>query len=248
MMLKESKTDALTENWGETTKDLIAASAIPVKRPIMIADPSYLKVRIKNINLDEFNLSSHRQKRSENVLEITREQLSVGTSYTIPFTPQGDMKPYLTPTAFLQSTDKTLIEKAQEIVGSERDALEAVTRIKEWVYRTIEKKPTLSIPSALDVLRVKVGDCNEHSTLFVALCRAVGIPSRLCAGIVYNQGSFYYHAWADVFVGRWVSVDPTMDQLPVDATHVCFVKGGLDKQLEIIKLIGVVTLEVMEYR
>jgi hypothetical protein len=39
-----------------------------------------------------------------------------------------------------------------------------------------------------------------------------------------------------------------MDQLPVDATHVCFVKGGLDKQLEIIKLIGVVTLEVMEYR
>ena len=158
------------------------------------------------------------------------------------------MKTYLAPTAFLQSTDKKLVEKAQEIVGSERDALKAATRIKEWVYRTIEKKPTLSIPSALDVLRVKVGDCNEHSTLFVALCRAVGIPSKLCAGIVYNQGSFYYHAWADVFVGRWVSVDPTMDQLPVDATHICFVEGGLDKQLEIIKLIGVVTLEVMEYR
>jgi transglutaminase-like putative cysteine protease len=93
-----------------------------------------------------------------------------------------------------------------------------------------------------------VGDCNEHSTLFVALCRAAGIPSKLCADIVYNQGSFYYHAWADVFVGRWVSVDPTMDQLPVDATHICFVEGGLDKQLEIIKLIGVVTVEVMEYR
>ncbi len=248
MMLRESKTDALTENWGETTKDLIAASAIHVNRPIMIADPSYLKVRIKNINLEEFHLSSHRQKRSDDVMEITREQLSGVTPCTIPFTPQGDMKTYLTPTPFLQSTDKTLVAKAQEIVGSERDALKAVIRIKEWVYRTIEKKPTLSIPSALDVLRVKVGDCNEHSTLFVALCRAVGIPSKLCAGIVYNQGSFYYHAWADVFVGRWVSVDPTMDQLPVDATHICFVEGGLDKQLEIIKLIGVVTVEVMEYR
>jgi hypothetical protein len=247
MLLKESKADALTENWGETTKDLIAASAIPTNRPIMITDPSYLKVRIQNINLEEFDLSSLRQKRSDDVLEITREKLSGLTTYNIPY-PQGDMKPYLKPTAFLQSTDKTLVEKAQEIVASERDALEAATLIKEWVYRTIEKKPTLSIPSALDVLKVKVGDCNEHATLFVALCRAVGIPSKLCAGIVYNQGSFYYHAWADVFVGRWMSVDPTMDQLPVDATHIRFVEGGLDKQLEIIKLIGVVKLEVMEYR
>ena len=247
MLLKESKTDALTENWGETTKDLVAASAIAVNRPIMIADPSYLKVRIENVNLEEFDLSSHRQKRSGNVLEITREDLSGVTSYTIPYT-KGDMKSYLAPTAFLQSTDKTLVRKAQEIVGSERDALEAVKRIQAWVYRTIEKKPTLSIPSALDVLKVKVGDCNEHSTLFVALCRALGIPSKLSAGIVYAQGSFYYHAWAEVFVGRWVSIDPTMDQLPVDATHICFVEGGLDKQLEIIKLIGVVTLEVMEYR
>jgi hypothetical protein len=247
MLLKESKADALTENWGETTKDLIAASAIPTNRPIMITDPSYLKVRIQNINLEEFDLSSLRQKRSDDVLEITREKLSGLTTYNIPY-PQGDMKPYLKPTAFLQSTDKTLVEKAQEIVASERDALEAATLIKEWVYRTIEKKPTLSIPSALDVLKVKVGDCNEHATLFVALCRAVGIPSKLCAGIVYNQGSFYYHAWAEVFVGRWMSVDPTMDQLPVDATHIRFVEGGLDKQLEIIKLIGVVKLEVMEYR
>jgi hypothetical protein len=247
MLIKESKADALTENWGETTKDLIAASAISINRPIMIADPSYLKVRIENINLEEFDLSSHRQKRAGDVLEITREKLSGVTTYTIPY-PQGDMKTYLAPTVFLQSTDKTLVDKAQEIVGSERDPLEAATRIKEWVYRTIEKKPTLSIPSALDVLKVKVGDCNEHATLFVALCRAVGIPSKLSAGIVYNQGSFYYHAWADVFVGSWVSIDPTMDQLPVDATHICFVEGGLDKQLEIIKLIGVVTLEVMEYR
>jgi hypothetical protein len=128
MLIKESKADALTENWGETTKDLIAASAISINRPIMIADPSYLKVRIENINLEEFDLSSHRQKRAGDVLEITREKLSGVTTYTIPY-PQGDMKTYLAPTVFLQSTDKTLVEKAQEIVGGERDALEAATRI-----------------------------------------------------------------------------------------------------------------------
>jgi len=151
-------------------------------------------------------------------------------------------------TPFIQSKDRILAEKAREIIGDAADALTAVTRINQWVYGNIEKKPTLSIPSALDVLKMRIGDCNEHATLFVALCRAAGIPSRLCAGIVYNEGSFYYHAWSDVFVGRWVSVDPTMNQMPVDATHICFVTGDLDKQLEIIKLIGVLRLEVMEYR
>jgi hypothetical protein len=62
------------------------------------------------------------------------------------------------------------------------------------------------------------------------------------------QGSFYYHAWSEVFVGRWISVDPTFSQLPVDATHICFIEGDLEKQLEIIKLIGVLKLEVMEYK
>lgn len=247
MLLKESKVDALTENWGETTKDLIAASAISVNRPIAIANPSYLKVRLKNINIEEFDLSSDRQYRHGDVLEISKEEISGLSTYTIPYA-QGPMTAYLQPTVFIQSTDKVLVEKAREIVGNERDALKAVMLIKDWVYHTIEKKPTMSIPSALDILKVKVGDCNEHSTLFVALCRAAGIPSRLCVGIVYNQGSFYYHAWSDVFVGRWISVDPTMDQLPVDATHIRFVEGDLDKQLEIIKLIGVLQLEVMEYK
>ncbi len=247
MLLKESKADALTENWGETTKDLIAASTISVNRPIAVEDPSYLKVRLGNINLEEFELSSDRQKRHGDVLEIRKEDMSDVPTYAIPYT-REDKKAFLQPTVFIQSTDKTLVAKAQEIVGDEVNSLKAVKLIMDWVFRTIEKKPTLSIPSALDILKVKVGDCNEHSTLFVALCRAVGIPSKLCAGIVYMQGSFYYHAWSEVFVGRWISVDPTFDQLPVDATHICFIEGDLEKQLEIIKLIGVLKLEVMEYK
>lgn len=247
MLVRESKVDALTERWGETSKDLIAASAISVSRPITISHPSYLKVRLENVNPEGFSLDSARQRLSGTVLEIVREDLSDLQTYTLPCT-RTDMKDYLRETPFIQSKDRILAEKAREIIGDAADALTAVTRINQWVYGNIEKKPTLSIPSALDVLKMRIGDCNEHATLFVALCRAAGIPSRLCAGIVYNEGSFYYHAWSDVFVGRWVSVDPTMNQMPVDATHICFVTGDLDKQLEIIKLIGVLRLEVMEYR
>ncbi|MBW1822947.1 MAG: transglutaminase domain-containing protein, partial [Deltaproteobacteria bacterium] len=219
--------------------------AISVNKPITLKNPSYLKVRLGNINLKEFNISQGRQQLKGDVLEIFKEKMSGVDSYSIPH--RGSLLKYLDPTPFIQSDNKTIIKKAQEIISNEKDALKAVNLINMWVYQNIEKKPTLSIPSALDVLKVKVGDCNEHATLFVALCRSVGIPSKLCAGIVYNQGSFYYHAWSDVFVGRWISVDPTMNQLPADATHIRFVEGGLDKQLEIIKLIGVLKLEVLDY-
>ena len=247
MLVKESKADALTENWGERTKDLIAASAISINRPITLSNPSYLKVRLGNINHGEFKLSKGRQQLIDDVLEISTEKISGLNACRIPCL-SDTMTEYLNPTTFIQSSNQSIIKKAKEIIGDEQDALKAVNLIKEWVYQTIEKRPTLSIPSALDVLEVKVGDCNEHATLFVALCRAVGIPSKLCAGIVYNQGSFYYHAWSDVFVGRWISVDPTTNQLPADATHIRFVEGGLDKQLEIIKLIGMLQLEVLDYK
>jgi len=247
VLVKESKSDALTENWGEKAKDLIALSAISVNRQITLSDPSYLKVRLENVNLREFNISQGRQKLQGDILEIFKEKMSGLDIYHIPYH-KGDMVEYLKPTVFIQSDDKLIIKKAREIIKNETDALKVVNLIKGWVYQNIEKKPTLSIPSALDVLKMRVGDCNEHATLFVALCRAAGIPSKLCAGIVYNQGSFYYHAWSDVFVGHWISVDPTMNQLPADATHIRFVEGGLDKQLEIIKLIGMLKLEVLDYR
>lgn len=247
ILVKESKADAITENWGETKKDITAASAISVNRAITSYDPSYLKVKLGNINLGEFDLSQGRQQLQGDILEIFKEKMSGLNPYKIPYA-EGNLMKYLDPTTFIQSSNRAIIKKAQEIIGDERDALEVVKLIKGWVYQNIEKKPTLSIPSALDVLKMKVGDCNEHATLFVALCRSVGIPSRLCAGIVYNQESFYYHAWSDVFVGRWISVDPTMNQLPADATHIRFIEGGLDKQLEIVKLIGVLKLEVLDYR
>ena len=247
LLVRESKVDALTGNWRGTKRDFITASAIPVDNPITEDSPAYLKVRLQNCDLEGFDLSSERQVLQADTLEITREDLSALPGCAIPVGGK-EMQEYLSPTPFIQSADPALRRQAGEIIGDERDALKAAMLIQQWVYRTIEKKPTLSIPSALDVLKLKVGDCNEHAVLFVALCRAAGIPGKFCAGLVYNQGSFYYHAWSEVFAGGWVSVDPTLDQLPADATHIRLVEGGLDRQLEIVRLIGVLKVEVVEYR
>ncbi|MCJ7495263.1 MAG: transglutaminase-like domain-containing protein, partial [Deltaproteobacteria bacterium] len=76
--------------------------------------------------------------------------------------------------------------------------------------------------------------------------RAVGIPAHMQAGIIYQEGKFYYHAWAQVYLGTWVAVDPLLNQIPADATHIRLVEGDLDKQLDIVKAIGRLKVEVLE--
>ena len=117
-------------------------------------------------------------------------------------------------------------------------------RLTREVNSLIEKKPTVSLPSALEVLRTKVGDCNEHTALFVALARSIGIPARINVGVAYVRGAFYYHAWPEVYStkaggrGLWLPVDPTFNQFPADATHLRLARGGLDKQAAILPMIG----------
>ncbi len=92
----------------------------------------------------------------------------------------------------------------------------------------MDKVLAVSVPSARDILKVMSGDCNEHTYLFTALARSVGLPAKVTVGIVYNEGIFYYHAWPSVYVGRWVEMEPIFGQHAVDATHIKLLEVGTD--------------------
>jgi transglutaminase-like putative cysteine protease len=102
------------------------------------------------------------------------------------------------------------------------------------------------------VLRTRIGDCNEHTALFVAMSRSIGIPARIAVGLVYVRGAFYYHAWPEIYLnegasrGLWMPVDPTFNQFPADATHFRLARGGLDTQATIIPLIGRLKIALVE--
>ena len=115
-----------------------------------------------------------------------------------------------------------------------------------WVADTVQDESVVGIPSALETLKTRKGDCNEHSTLFIALARAVGIPTRMVTGLVYIKGRFGYHAWVEV-KGRdgWVNVDPTWKQMPVDVGHIAMLRGGLSKQAQLTQLMGRLQIEVV---
>jgi transglutaminase-like putative cysteine protease len=158
---------------------------------------------------------------------------------------------YLAPEPLLESDAPEIVAEAALAIRGSSDPREQAERLVRHVNGLLDKKPTVSIPSARDVLRTKIGDCNEHTALYVAMARAVGIPSRIAVGLVYLNGAFFYHAWPEVYLrqgsgGLWLPVDPTLNQFPADATHLRVARGGLDKQVLVLPLIGQLKIEVSE--
>lgn len=153
---------------------------------------------------------------------------------------------YLESDLYIQSSDAKIRNKALEITRNAETVWEASTAIAKWLYANIKKEMRATIPDSLEVLNSLKGDCNEHSTLFAALARSIGIPAKICAGLVYQNDGFYYHAWNEVLVdGHWLPTDSTLNQIEANATHLKLSEGGLDAQLSIIKLMGNIKIEIL---
>lgn len=149
--------------------------------------------------------------------------------------------------AFVQTKHPRIAETSKEIVGETTDTWERALKVYEWVYRTIEKRAVMSVPSALDVLETKEGDCNEHTVLFTALARAAGVPTRIAIGVAWSDElrGYYYHAWPEVYVGRWVWMDPTLGQPVADATHLKLLTGGIEQWPQLVAYLGQLKIEVV---
>ena len=160
-----------------------------------------------------------------------------------------DLRDALEPEPLIQSDDPRIVRRAREITAARaqrgQDPTRVAGQLANAVFNMLEKKITISVPSAVHVLETLTGDCNEHTVLYVALARSLGLPARTAVGLVYLRGSFFYHAWLEVWLGEWVAVDPTFGDAPADAAHIRFVIGGLAQQVEIVRLIGRLQIEVL---
>jgi hypothetical protein len=249
VLLRETQEDALGGGWQDSTPlDLVTTAAIPVRESL--PNPrSLTHLQLRLIGQKDATVFAFppRQQRHDGLLTVTTENLSALVSYMLPQAdPQFAVDLQATP--FLQSTHPRLVTQVKNILGTEQDALRATRKLLDWTYTTLDKTPTIGMPTALEALESKKGDCNEHAVLFTALARAAGIPARVAAGVVYLDGAFYYHAWSEVWLGQWVAVDPTFGQFPADATHVKFIEGGPEQHLGLLKVIGQVGMEVVEYK
>ncbi len=155
------------------------------------------------------------------------------------------------PSTYVQSDEPRIIEKAQEIIGEERNARRIAHVLCDWVSANMRNVFSARLSNSLDALDSLEGDCTEHTVLFVGLARAVGLPAKKVAGLIYVEGGqpgFYFHQWASVWLGEWVDVDPAFNQLPVDVTHIKLAEGDLLRQIKILPLIGRLDIQVLPDR
>ena len=245
------------ENWRKETermpartrpiaanRDILETTAIAANKRLR-SSLSELRVRLGGVSLRGFDLTGGRQRFSHDTLTVRREDASALAAryFTIP--PGNRTHPDVQPEPFLEVDHREIVALAERLADGSRDPRAVAQRINQWVHDSLRKEVTIGIPSALHVLHTRVGDCNEHAQLFVALARAAGIPSRVASGLAYVDGKFYYHAWPEVLLRGWVAVDPTFGQFPADAAHLRFVNGGLGRQAELLRLVGGLTIDVI---
>ena len=229
--------------------DFYDLSAIRVKNKIQgPRDLSYLKVQFDQTP-SSLPREGLRQKLHGKILEIYKERITDKASYDIPYNGNNTELLYnLRPEILIQSGDPDIKKLSKKIVKKVINPEIATRMIMGWVFESLKKTPVASVPDAKKILASKRGDCNEHATLLTALLRAVGIPSRIVIGLVYNNGKFYYHAWNEVYTNGWITVDAIFKQMPVDATHIKLITGGIEKQIQIAGMINSVKFKVLDYR
>ena len=206
--------------------DLLAASqivneGIPVRQPRKTARTVFA---VESANFGEIPETCFQKKGAGGTLTVSNSsencQVQPALSDTAPNIEEDSANP-------------EIIRTAKKIVAGSPNQSEMIKRIAKFVYKHIKNKNyNHGTLSASEVLKLQSGDCTEHSSLFAALSRSVGIPVKMVYGLVMNpSGQLFFHNWNEAFAdGKWVSVDSTFGIVPADSSRITLIYGGIDSK------------------
>ncbi len=97
---------------------------------------------------------------------------------TVPTKITSALKAFLKPSPQIESTHKRILEIAAKLRDPALTDWQQVEVNLKWVRENIEYKFDTEIHSCLEALDSQHGDCEELSSLFIAICRAMKIPAR----------------------------------------------------------------------
>lgn len=140
-------------------------------------------------------------------LEVTKRAMVAPTDTTRYVLPNKkklspEVRIYLGPSPKIESRHAKIRGTAKEILKDKQDApaWEQVEAIYDGVRERVEYKNG-PIKGALAALRDGDGDCEELTSLFIAICRAQDIPART----VWVPGHCYpeFYLWDESETGYW---------------------------------------------
>jgi transglutaminase-like putative cysteine protease len=144
---------------GRIQGDMLETAAVQPRRQTKnrIDDPRdvrRIRIRIQGADLTAPEMRGAGQSLNGDVLEI----VDARTLQAGPADP--GIAQYLRPEPFIESDDPGIHAEAETAIAGATDPRVKAERLVRRVNALLDKKPTVSLPSAREVLRTKVGDCN----------------------------------------------------------------------------------------
>ena len=214
--------------------------------------------RIKNSNNDPFKLFSDRtnqRKKSQNARTVDITVFRVGLNPNemggVELKKDNDDSSQVD-TDFIPSKSPIIQEFARALVASQSkldegnvSLFEKVKICREELVKRIELKEfDNQIGSVVETTKSKQADCVEHALLFASVCRAMGIPTRIALGMIFNRNKeepeMKFHAWIEFHDGeRWVPSDSSDQQFPTSIDRIKVLESNFtdpNPYLDILKV------------
>jgi transglutaminase-like putative cysteine protease/sugar lactone lactonase YvrE len=111
--------------------------------------------------------------------------------------------------------DPYVQELVERVVGDEQNPYWVARKVFDYVRESLEFERAGGWNVASAVLKRGSGSCSEYTFVFIALCRAAGLPARYVGSVVVRGDDAslddVYHRWAEVYLPNygWIPIDPS---------------------------------------
>lgn len=144
---------------------------------------------------------------------------------------------YLYPNKYINfSSSSSCVKKAAELCAGETDDVEKIASIFTYLTDNVVYDKQLAatvqsgyIPDPDSTLSSKKGICFDYASLFAAMCRSQGIPTRLVIG--YADPNIY-HAWNEVYTDEtgWITPELFLKKKGYNITDATFYASNSNKE------------------
>ena len=120
--------------------------------------------------------------------------------FQIPTRPDRSVRRFLAGSPYIESRNSRIRSLARSIPKDKSTDWQRVEAIYDYVRENVQYRES-ELKGAVETLRDGVGDCEAMTSLFIALCRAAKIPSRMVWVTDHSYPEFYLED--DEGEGHW---------------------------------------------
>ncbi len=164
-------------DWPEQQVKIVAQDISPSVKEVEYRS---LDNGVKQMLISIPNLNAGETAQALVTFEVTKRPILApddSMQFVVPDKPSRKVTPYLGVSPFIESTNAKIKTLAKDLVKDKEPAWQKVETIYDYVREHVEYRNG-PLKGALAALKDGKGDCEELTSLFIALCRANRIPAR----------------------------------------------------------------------